>query len=624
MRIQSFLSVTVAIFFSFTVFSQELYIPRNIKNAYKNHTRDKSGKPGKNYWQNQASYHIKIDVAPPNRTVKGSEEIVYSNNSPDTLKKLNFKLIINNHKPTSQRARGVSEDYLISGIHIDKYMENGEVTDWPENMRDGTDKFITLQKPMAPGDKIKLNIDWHYKVSKQSGREGAISENTFFIGYFYPRVAVYDDYAGWDRMPHTLAEEFYNDFNDYTFEVTVPENFIVWATGELQNPKAVLQPHYADLFEKSKTSDTLIHIATQEDLDHKNITQQKTNTWKFKATYVTDVALAVSNEYKWDASSLELNNGKRVSTQAAYDKKSTDFEQMVGFIKHSLQWFSENMPGIPYPYPTMTIVRGFADMEFPMMANDSSHPDKPIFTRFVAEHEISHTYFPFYMGTNETRFGFMDEGWATTFEYLIGINDLGKEKATSFYQNFRVKSWVNDPSFAEDLPIIIPTYLLNGAARAQNEYGKASLGYLALRDLLGAKKFKETLQRYMSRWKGKHPMPWDFFYSFNDLSGRNLNWFWSSWFFSNGYIDYAIEKVKVQNKKTVVTLKNIGGFPAPVDIIATLDDDTKKRFHQTPEIWKENDKTVQITLKNVQHIKELSLDGGIFMDADPSNNSWKK
>src|SRR5699024_3955757 len=287
-------------------------------------------------------------------------------------------------------------------------------------------------------------------------------------------------------MPHILSQEFYNDFNDYTVKVTVPKDFIVWGTGTLQNPEQVLQPHYAQLLKKSKRSDSLIHIITEADLKTQQITaQHPTNTWVFTANNITDVTLAVSDQNEWDASSVKLEDGRRVSVQAAYDAPSTDFEQMVEFGKHAVKWFSEQAPGVPYPFPKLVAVRGHADMEYPMLINDSSHPDNPIFTRFVAEREVAHMYFPFYMGTNQTRFGFMDEGWATTFEYLIGIADLGKAQASENFKRFRVASWINDPSFAHDLPIITPTNLLSRPAMSDNEYGKAALAYLALRDLLG-------------------------------------------------------------------------------------------------------------------------------------------
>jgi aminopeptidase N len=263
-------------------------------------------------------------------------------------------------------------------------------------------------------------------------------------------------------------------------------------------------------------------------------------------------------------------------------------------------------------------------MEYPMMANDNSHPENPDFTRFVAEHEIAHTYFPFYMGTNETRFGFMDEGWAVTLEYLIGIVDLGKKQATENYKRFRVNSWINDPSFEQDLPIITPTNVLSGRAMGNNEYGKASLGYLALQDLLGEKEFKKALQGYMKRWNGKHPIPWDFFYSFNDITGKNLNWFWKSWFFSNNYIDYAIENVRTQNNNTFIKIKNSGGMPAPFTIDVVKDNGTKKSFHYSPKMWKDVNDAVIVRLEKIENPRSISLNGGIFMDADRSNNEWKK
>jgi|AntDeeMinimDraft_5_1070356.scaffolds.fasta_scaffold01294_4 hypothetical protein len=626
MQIKYLLLTVIVLFFSFSAISQDLYVPRDVQKAYENNTRAKDGKPGESYWQNSATYNIKLNLAPPNRTIKGSEEINYTNNSPDTLKKLNFKLILNQHKPGAVRLRPAGKDYLTSGLHIDSFKENDTEKKWDDSS-DGTNKFIQLNTPLAPNASVTLNIDWHYKVSKQSGREGAIDSTTFFLAYFYPRVAVYDDYSGWDRMTFTGSQEFYNDFNDYTFEVTVPKNYIVWATGTLENPDQVLQPQYADLLEKSMSSDEVIKIATPEDLDKKQITRQnKTNTWKWSANNITDVAIAVSNTYNWDAGSVVVDKktGRRASVQAAYDSVSTDFEKMVQYGKHSLKWFSNNVPGVPYPYSKSTIIRGFADMEYPMMANDNSHPENPDFTRFVAEHEIAHTYFPFYMGTNETRFGFMDEGWAVTLEYLIGIVDLGKKQATENYKRFRVNSWINDPSFEQDLPIITPTNVLSGRAMGNNEYGKASLGYLALQDLLGEKEFKKALQGYMKRWNGKHPIPWDFFYSFNDITGKNLNWFWKSWFFSNNYIDYAIENVRTQNNNTFIKIKNSGGMPAPFTIDVVKDNGTKKSFHYSPKMWKDVNDAVIVRLEKIENPRSISLNGGIFMDADRSNNEWKK
>ena len=623
--------LTVLFFIAEISFAQELYIPRDIKLAYKNQTRDMNGMPGKNYWQNKAVYHIKLKVNPPQKTIYGTEEITFTNNSPDTLKVLSFKIISNRHKPTAPRVGPVTEDFLTSGTTIDAYFENNKEFVW-DSSKDQINRAMRLFTPLPPNGKVNLKIDWHYDISVQKDRrEGAIFDTSYFLAYFYPRIAVYDDYSGWDQMMFTgtSGKEFYNDFNDYTLEVTVPKNFIVWATGDLQNIDEVLQPKYAQRLKESMTSDSVIQIANQNDIKKGQITVQNDfNTWKWKANHITDIALAVSNTYNWDAGSVvvDIQTGRRASVQAAYDEKAANFEKMVEYGKHSLQWLSNNLPGIPYPFSKSTIFRGYADMEYPMMVNDNTNPDAN-FTRFVAEHEIAHTYFPFYMGINETKFPFMDEGWATFFEYHIGSADLGKKKETSLFQKYRVNNWIGGKSMEEDLPIITPANVLTGVASGNNEYGKAALGYIALKDLLGDDLFKKALHGYMERWNGKHPMPWDFFYSFNNITGQNLNWFWKSWFFSNYYTDMELAHVKIEHNKIILTVNNIGGMPMPFDIIAKFKSgEVKTIYHVTPKVWEKNLKQAIIEIKHIKakDIEVIGIDGGIFMEDSANNNVWKK
>ncbi|WP_254448599.1 M1 family aminopeptidase [Spirosoma rhododendri] len=435
---------------------------------------------------------------------------------------------------------------------------------------------------------------------------------------------MYDDYYGWDRMPFTDAQEFYSDFNDYDLTVSVPKNYIVWSTGDLRNANEVLQPTYAQRLAQSMKSDSLVHVATAADLTMGNITaNQATNTWRWLATNVPDMALAISNHYVWDAGSVVVDKktGRRASVQAAFLDNAADFHQMVGFGQHALDWFSNNWPGVPYPYAKTTVVQGFADMEYPMMVNDGTTKDLD-FSRFVAEHEIAHTWFPFYMGINETRYGFMDEGWATTLEHLIGQADLGKDKAVQLFQGFRVNGWIRDPSAEEDLPIITPTNVLSGAAMGNNEYGKAALGYLALKDMLGDDLFRKGLHTFMDRWNGKHPTPWDMFFSFNAGSGRDLNWFWNNWYFSNNYIDFALKPVATTAKQATLTIDNVGGYVAPVDVVLTFADGTTETVHQTPAIWQANQKQAVVKLPISKQLQSVKLTGGIFMDATPADNVW--
>ncbi|HEY8934716.1 MAG TPA: M1 family aminopeptidase, partial [Cyclobacteriaceae bacterium] len=248
----------------------------------------------------------------------------------------------------------------------------------------------------------------------------------------------------------------------------------------------------------------------------------------------------------------------------------------------------------------------------------------PAFSRFVAEHEIAHTYMPFYMGINETRYGFMDEGWATTFELLIGRADLGNEKAEELYKQFRVDGWINNKASDQEIPIITPGDALTGQGFGNNEYGKASLGYLAIKDLLGDDQFKKCLHGFMDRWHGKHPIPWDLFNTFNNIAGKDLNWFWNNWFFSTYYIDLSVKEVTKSKSSYSVVLDNIGGMAAPVNIVVTYADGSTENFHQTPAIWQANQKQTKVTLPTKKEIKSLKLDGNIWMDADESNNIWEK
>ncbi len=604
--------------------AQDLYMPRDIKAAYKKETRSPDGRPGKNYWQNHGRYNVTVTALPPDRNVKGEESITYFNNSPDSIRNPVIKLFLNIHKPGAPRNFGATADYLTSGIHIDAATLNGATYEWKENPNLFTWQPMRLPKALAPHDSMKLTFKWHYEISKQSNREGMIDSLTYFLAYFYPRIAVLDDYNVWDRMNFMDSHEFYSDFNDYVVTINAPKNYVVWGTGTLQHPEAVLQPEILQRFNSSFTSDQTIHVATKEELATGKVTKQNAvNSWQFIAKNIPDMTFGLSDHYIWDAGSVVVDNAtkRRAVVHAAYQDAAADYRFMVKFGKHSLDWLSHNWPGIPYPYEKTTIFQGFAGMEYPMMANDESYQDTT-FSRFVAEHEIAHTYMPFYMGTNETRYGFMDEGWATTFELLIGTADMGAEKAEAMYKQFRVQGWIGDRSSNQDIPIITPGDALTGAGFGNNEYGKASIGYLAMKDLLGDELFKRCLHAYMDRWHGKHPTPWDFFYTFNNVSGKNLNWFWNKWFFESNYIDLAIKDVKQSAAGITVNIDNIGGMPAPFDLMATYSDGTNAHFHQTPATWQADPKKVSITIKTKKSVKSISLEGGIWMDADETNNEW--
>lgn len=606
--------------------SQDLYMPRNVKAAYASKSRTMDGKPGPNYYQNTSKHDIRVSVSPPDRTVRGEETIVYENNSPVPLAAIVFRFDMNVSAPGAPRDKPVSENFLAPPISIDDFSIDGQKTAWDPKVpfKAITFNYILLPKPLAPGGTITFGFKWHHELSEEAGRSGAVEKSSFYLAYFYPRVAVFDPANDWDQIQHMLSHEFYGEFNDYSVEVTVPKNFVVWGTGDLTNIDEVLQPEYAKRLKKSFTSDQITTIATPEELKAGRVTAQTpTVTWKWKADYVPDVAYGLSDQYKWDASSMVVDKktGRRASTQAAYNVEAKNFANMVDYIKKALDYSSNELPGVPYPYSKMTIFRGGADMEYPMMANDSAQED-PNMQRFIAAHEILHTYFPFYMGINERRYSFMEEGWTTAFELPFNEKYFGRDEARELFRNMRVKGWATSLNPGADIPIAYAEDSIIGEAYGNNKYGRAAIGYLALRDLLGEKEFKRSLHVFMDRWHGKHPIPWDMFYSFNDATGKNLNWFWNAWFLSPGYIDLAIDGVKRNGNMDDVTIKNIGGFPAPVDVVVTYEDGSTKRYHQTPAIWEDDMKSATVKIPAPLGIEAIRLDGGIWMDSNPKDNTW--
>jgi hypothetical protein len=629
-----FYFVVFLVGFSHAAFCQPLYVPRDVQRAYQKGTRSADGRPGPGYWQNSGRYEISIEASPPDRMVRGSEKITYFNNSPDTLRVIVYRLTVNVHKPGAVRLGTEDSSYLNPGIHIDGYAENGQPRPWRNQEFDGTWRNIRLANPLLPHDSLRLDISWHYLASLKSNREGMIDSTSWFLAYAYPRVAVYDDCNGWDRMDFTDAQEFYNDFNDYILHVSVPKNFVVWATGDLLDPGEVLQPAYAKKLAVSYGSDAITRIASPGEIAGGSVTAQRpVNTWSWKADHVTDMTFALSNHFAWDASSVVVDDGtgRRASVQAAYNDTARDYHRMVEIGRHALDWLSHHWPGVPYPFPKTTIVQGYADMEYPMMVNDNTTEDFN-FSRFVAEHEIAHSWFPFYMGINESRYAFMDEGWATTFELLISQADLGVAKAEDNYKNFRINYYTYDPSAEEDIPIITPENALKGIAYGTNAYGKPSLAYLAVKDMLGDELFGKCLRTYMDRWHGRHPIPWDFFYSFNDAAGKNLNWFWNNWFFTMNYLDIGVDsvspaKIAIGNEFHTgvnVHVKNTGGFAIPFDIVLNYTDGSSSGNHFKPDVWEHDQRRAVIIVdeEKGKTLASVQLKTGIYVDANPKDNVW--
>ena len=596
-----------------------LPMARNIKKAYINGTRSMDGTPGKNYWQNSADYKIHVTFSPETRLLSGTEEITYSNNSRDTLHEIWFKLYPNMYKEGSQRDQDIKPSDVSQGVEIESLAINGIPQDAGTARIHGTNMVISIN-PLAPGQKIRFAISFSYVLNKTSHiRTGEVDKGSYFIAYFYPCIAVYDDVHGWNKIPYTGLQEFYNDFDNFDVKITVPDNYVVWATGTLQNSDSVLAPKYVQRIKQAETNDGITTIIDSTDLAKGHITAQKpANTWHFKANHVTEFVFATSNHYVWKSSSLVVDpkTGRRTRVDAAFNPKHKDYYNVIDYARKTVKAMSYTFPKWPYPYPHETIFDGLDQMEYPMMVNDNPLNDKAQEIE-LTDHEIFHTMFPFYMGTNETRYAWMDEGWATMGEWVISpIID------STVVDGYGMASYDMDAGDENDLPIMTQSTQENGADYFLNSYPKPALGYLYVRDMLGDKLFTRALHHYIREWHGKHPIPYDFFYSMNKGSGKNLDWFWKRWFFDKGSPDLAISKVHKRGNRYTVTIESKGTKPVPVDLTITYGDQSVQKIHRSIACWEKGNKTTAVSFKSGKKVQSIILGGTYDADTNLSNNAY--
>jgi len=596
-----------------------LPIAVNLQNTYTKGTRTKAGAPGKNYWQNTADYHIKVSFNPENRNLAGTVSIDYINNSPDTLHTVLFKLYPNLYKKGAIRDMPISAHDLTDGVHIKSIGVNNQVQDSTKRHIEGTNMMLNV--PLSPGQKAHFDIEYDYTLNKTSHiRTGQIDTGAFFVAYFFPRIAVYDDIDGWNEFPYLGSQEFYNDFCHFNAEITVPGNYQVWATGNLKNPEQVYNPKYVKLINQAGISDKVTDIITQADVQAADITRNNpTNTWKFEADSVTDLVFAASNHYIWKASSLVVDpkTNRRTRVDAVFNPAHKDYFEVVNYARKTVETMSYQFPKWPYPYPHETVFDGLDQMEYPMMVNDNPLENTADAIE-LTDHEIFHTMFPFYMGTNETKYGWMDEGWATIGEWLISpVIDH------SIVDTYGVAPTENSAGIEQDVPIMTLTPQLTGISKFTDSYPKPGLGYLYVKDMLGDELFTKALHYYISQWHGKHPMPYDFFNCINTGSGINLNWFWKSWFFDNGQPNLAISKVSHQLQKYSVTISCIGTKPVPVNLTVYYNDGSMQLVHQSIACWAKGNKTTSVTFLAKKLVKQLVLGTTYDPDTDKKDNTWK-
>lgn len=608
--------------FSISVFPQNDFIPTNIQKAINKATRSLDGKPGKNYWQNASDYQIQAKFDPVKKILEGNEKIIYYNNSPDSLDELVIRLYPNFYKSSSARNFRISPESVTNGVELLFLEIDGEQVNLENRSAvnfTNTNLIIKLRNKISPQSTSLIKLNWKYDIPLGPAiRTGMYDSTIFLIAYWYPQISVYDDIDGWDKIDFNGEQEMYNDFNNYDVELELPNNYLVWATGELENPQEIFSQRILERYYKAKLSDSVINIIKKEDYEIGEIviaSKEKIN-WKFKANNVTDFAFGCSDRFLWDAVSLkpDKNSDRRVFISAAYKEESKDFQEVAQITKDALEYFSTDLPGVPFPYPSFTVFNGGGGMEFPMIINDESTSSKAA-TVDLTSHEAAHTYFPFYMGINEKKYAWMDEGMAVMLPFKFQEKVEGNEpigRNASSYSLFAGSEL--------DMPPITPSILLRGTSYRMASYQRPGLAYQFLQEILGRDLFRSALNEYMSRWNGKHPIPNDFFNSFEDFLQMDLSWFWKPWFYEKGYPDLAVKAYKKKYNLLEIEIEKVGNIPVPIKISLYNQDENVKETYFTADVWKDAKKTYLVKIDNPPSFDKIILGDFKIPDVNKNNN----
>lgn len=608
-----------------SLFSQELFTNTSVKAAIRKGTRSAGGQPGNQYWQNRGDYNIHVSFDPATNLVTGDETIIYRNNSADTLKELIIRLYPDFYKKGVNKT-AIKDIDLGNGVTIDKMTIGDEqVSNFAQPgkaFHQNTNLIIFPSVKQLPQSKRQVTIQWHYLLNTGSPvRTGRVDSGSYFIAYFFPRIAVYDDINGWDDWSYNGTQEFYNDFGDFDVEITVPKNYLAWATGDLLNENDNYSAILLDKLHRAKTSDQILSMIDSSGYKNNTVlAPSPTGKWKFHASGVSDFVFAISDHYLWDASSILVDSttGKRTLASAVYNKKHADYFDVAKQAHESVYYMSYYYPHVPFPFTHITVFDGTDQMEYPMMVNDNpteTHKDAVQLT----SHEIFHSYFPFYMGINETQYAWMDEGWATIGESVISPL-MGEPEDEGIFSKTRYE---RTSGTDKDVPLITNTKLYQDAAYFSNSYGKGGICYWVLQDMLGDVLYFKGLHFYMDQWHGKHPTPYDFFNAFNTSTRMNLNWFWQKWFFDWVYPDLGIVKVTQQPNAVNIVIENKGGLPLPIFLTLVMNNGDSVHVHYGAEIWNKGIKQFTINRKLTGKINSVVLGHAFVPDKFKEDNEWK-
>ena len=605
-------------------------------------TRAATGEPNTGYWQNRADYEINASLNEETSEINGSVTISYRNNSPHALPYLWLQLdqnLFNKESrgqarmPLDTRSRyGNSRSDFHGGYTIKSITIPGSNNEVNYLINDSRLQ-VRLAQPMKPGgDMLKLKIDYSFTIPEYGADRCGILKtrngNIFSVGQWYPRLCVFDDIQGWNTLPYLGPGEFYLEYGDFDVHITAPASHIVVCSGELQNEPDVLTEKQIKRLEEARKSDQTVMIRTEgEVLDPNSRPGGPTLTWHYKIANARDISWASSKAFIWDAARINLPGGKKALAMSVYPTESggkKGWGRSTEYAKASIENYSQRW--FVYPYPVATnVASNVGGMEYPgIVFCGSKSENSGLFG--VTDHEFGHTWFPMIVGSNERKYGWMDEGF-NTFINTLSHEDFNKGE----YKDAPVGMDMMAPMlFGKGTePIMTEPDAMKEYNIGIALYFKPGYGLELLRNqILGPDRFDYAFRTYISNWAFKHPTPWDFFRAMENASGEDLGWFWKGWFLENYKLDQAIVSVTYEKNNAangaIVTIANLEQMAMPVLISWETSGGVKGSMKLPVEIWN-NATTWKFKLPTTEELVKVEIDPDkVFPDMNFENNVWRR
>jgi hypothetical protein len=604
--------------------------------AVANGTRLRSGAPGPRYWQQWADYRLEAELNPVSKRLTGKAAIRYHNRSPDTLGIVYIHLLHNIFAPGSRHNTDIP--WAVEGYDLFRVAAQGSTLAAGGDERfgyqvDGTVMRIRLPKPLPPGSSADLELDYRIRIPPDGAPRGGQDGDVYYISYWYPQMAVYDDVNGWQTDQYYGNAEFYMGFGNYDVALTVPAGWLVSSTGTLTNAAEVLSEQTRARLDSAMTAAEVVHVVSQGERGAGKATATGSGgklTWKFRAENVRDVAWGASASYLWDATHAAVGDADgdgsadtaRVDALWRPEMRRSHWDQAARYGRHSVEFLSRYL--WPYPYPHMTAVDGptsCGGMEYPMMTCIGGQWDT-LGMYEVVVHEIAHMWHPMQVGSDEKRFAWMDEGFAQFTQsqampdFFKGYDDEAENREP--YLSLAVSGGEVELMRHGDR---YPGYNAYGTA----SYYKTATVLVALRGVLGRETFDRAFREYGRRWQYKHPTPYDFFNTVEDVAGRDLSWFWRTWFFETWKLDQAIDTVTTAGDSLEVVVSNRGRAPMPVHLVVTRSEGEPQTVEIPVSAWFAGEKRATVRIPQTPAIKTIEIDPKReFPDVDRGNGVWPR